>query len=141
MFHCPKLPWWPTVYPRILWNRDSLQTFSWDFSSDLYPSSQFYSFFTSTDISVTEFEKMFTLYKEGYWQRRERVPCCSACTLKIELYQEKIFISAHLFQLLPYFLWHSLFESIIFGYKSIYIFGSVLDHERGFLSNILKCQM
>ena len=70
----------------------------------LYPSSQFYSFFTSTDISVTEFENMFTLYKEGYWQRRGKVPCCSACTLKRELYQEKIFISAHLFQLLPYFL-------------------------------------
>ena len=76
------------------------------------PSSQFYFFFTSTDISFSEFDKMSTLYKEGYWQRRERVPCCSACTLKRELYQEKIFISAHLFQLLPYFLWHSLFESI-----------------------------
>ena len=58
----------------------------------LYPSSQFYSFFTSTDISVTEFEKMFTLYKEGYWQRRERVPCCSACTLKREISGENIYL-------------------------------------------------
>ena len=95
MFHCPKLPWWPTVYPRILWNRDSLQTFSWDFSSDLYPSSQFYSFFTSTDISVTEFEKMFTLYKEGYWQRRERVPCCSACTLEVRVIRGEHLLSAY----------------------------------------------
>ena len=61
----------------------------------LYPSSQSYSFFTSTDISVTEFEKMFTLYKEGYWQRRERVPCCSACTSEVRVIRGEHLLSAY----------------------------------------------
>ena len=106
----------------------------------LCPSSQFYSFFTSTDISVTEFEKMFTLYKEGYWQRRERVPCCSACTLKVRVISGEHLWSAYFsfyrisFDILCLNQWKT--HICIFGYKSIYIFGSVLDHERGFRSNL-----
>ena len=59
------------------------------------PSSQCYFFFTSTDISFSEFDKMSTLYKEGYWQRRERVPCCSACTLEVRVIRGEHLWSAY----------------------------------------------
>ena len=152
MFHCPKLPWWPTVYPRILWNRDSLQTFSWDFSSDTFftfvhhlnftPSSlPLISPFLSLKISLLCIRRDTGKEEKGFLVVKH-VP------LKLELYQESIFgpplISAFTVFSLTFSVWiNEKMESVwthicISGYKSIYIFWSVLDHERGI---ILKCQM
>ena len=69
-----------------------------------YPSSQFYSFFASTDISITEFEKMFTYFVYGgILAKKRKGSLLFSMYLKKESYIRRASL-VPLFQLFSHFL-------------------------------------